>query len=167
MNDTSPETLETLLYKFLHLHELFVQQGTSFADLLAEQKHLVPSVEQQLMRHLQTAMQRVDKTLEEAVNKMASGSVQTLVRASEETQRALESACTFARYRFWRELCMTVGCSVIASLLSVWLLMPRPVLPLNAAQMRFYELGKHFDVFYQALSKSEQAQLLDRIEKRD
>ena len=178
-----PETLEILLYKFLSLHDLLVNQQVLlekhtenlakqmvvFSEMLLAQGTLESSFQQQFSDSLQRMTHALGQTLgteaTDAFLKPIVPFVKKLERASEQTQQALESARVFAHHRFWREFWMTVGCSVFSSLFIVWLLMPKPVLPLNEDQMAIYQWGTRFHTLYQNLSKKDQTAVWNRLVK--
>ncbi len=177
-------SLENILYKFLSLHDLIAKQQhllqlqneqltkeiASLAEVIAQHQKLEPAIRQQLAVSVQMVAKNLGTKLGEETRKAMYQAIdQTayqLQRASEQTHRALENAHAFANHRFWKELAITLACSIISSILSVWLLIPAPTVPLTNEQMALYQLGNNFNDLYQKLPKREQKQLWDRLERK-
>lgn len=62
----------------------------------------------------------------------------------------------------WKIILASVASSILTSLLIVWLLMPKPTLPLSELQLARYELGKTFSDVFNGLPKEKQEWFLNK-----
>ncbi len=176
------DALEAILYQFLSVHDLIEKQRIAlaqqnddlatltqaFSEQVQQLQQLDTAIRQHIARSLQMATKEVGVQLgEETRNVMATALVQTVAQlnqAADNTYRVLNAV----QYQglFWQRLGLTVACSVLASVVSVSLLMPAPTLPLTPEQITRCQLGNKVDRLMSQLTPKEQQLIWDKLQKK-
>lgn len=172
---TSPDkAAQAVLYKFLKLHDRMMldrlelakqteQLETSVKDFSGHVEHFAgidERVRKALANHIQAASKQVGAELGEEASKAAVKQVEyaldQLQRGINNTHHLLEQATQEAKFSLLRSISIAIATGIIAGLLTVWLFIPKPTLPLTDEQMKAYRLGTVVYKAWPQLKKAEQ-----------
>jgi hypothetical protein len=187
MNDTEThpgliieDRLKAIVYQFVALYErwsedrqIAAKQGAEIAELVTvftnqvkEFKALEPKVRQHLTSSIENAIFDAAQKIGTVISKEATRTTEQIARRLLDVTHRTEETLT----RYQKETIMTgwkvIGAAIIstiaASLLIVWLLIPKPtyMLPLTDEQMRVLTSGRLLYMVWPKLSKQEQDHLL-------
>lgn len=176
------EALETILYKFLSLHDAMDKQRVTlehqnedltvliqaFTEEIQKYQQFDTAIRQQIAMSIQVATKSLGHHLGEEAQKTMTVAISDIAyqlhHAADKTQQTLQKAQERAQDAVWKRLLGTVLCAVFASVASVWLLMPTPTLPLTQDQLKLYQLGQDFSRQMNKLSEHEQKTILDKLQ---
>lgn len=171
---TQEDQLKAILYQFITLYERWAEdrqaaakQGTDTAQLVnifIEQvkrfQELEPQVRQQIISSIQNANTNAVKTISEEIGKEATQAVENTARQLshrvEQVQKTLGAYQNEVAKTQWQIILTTMLTSIVTCLLLVWLLIPKPTLPLTEEQLNYLGNGKMLELVWPKLSKQEQ-----------
>lgn len=171
---TMEDRLKAIAYQFIALYErwsedrqLAAKQGADTAELVklfTEQvknfKTLEPNVREQIRVSIQNAISSSAKTIGEEIGKEANRATENTVRqlanATEKTEQTLRHYQSEVITTQWKVIGISVFTTIVTCLLLVWLLIPKPTLPLTDAQVKDLYSGQAMDAVWPQLSKQEQ-----------
>jgi len=181
---TQEERLKAIVYQFISLYErwsedrqLAAKQGADTAALIktfTEQVEQFKTLEPEVRRHIVSSIQRstvdaanvISEKIRQEANHAIENTVQQLADAVERAERVLHAQQKNIRTNQWKIITCTVLTTLAASLLLVWLLMPKPVLPLTPKQMTYLSNGQAMEVIWPTLSKKERAHFLKLVQAK-
>lgn len=170
---TQEERLKAILYQFITLYERWAEdrqaaakQGadtTQLVNIFIEQvkrfKELEPQVRQQILTSIQNTTTSAVKTISEEIGKEATRAVESTARqltnSVEQTQRTLGAYQQEVVTTQWKVILTTAVTTIATCLLLVWLLMPKPTLPLTDDQIKDMYGGKLMTLVWPKLSEKE------------
>lgn len=176
---TMEDRLKAIAYQFIALYErwsedrqLAAKQGADTAELVklfTEQvknfKTLEPNVREQIRVSIQNAISSSAKTIGEEIGKEANRATENTVRqlanATEKTEQTLRHYQSEVITTQWKVIGISVFTTIVTCLLLVWLLIPKPTLPLTDAQVKDLYSGQAMDAVWPQLSKQEQQHWLE------
>jgi len=172
------DRLKAIAYQFITLYERWsedrqaaAKQGADTAELIqlfTEQvkgfKELEPKVRQQILESIQNAAAGVAKTVAEATTKEATRATeaitQQLASATQQAENTLNHYQADVIANQWKMIGITAITTIITCLLLVWLLIPKPTLPLTNDQIKDLRSGQLMALVWPKLTKKEQAHWL-------
>lgn len=178
------EALETVLYKFLSLHDAIDKQRLTlerqnedltvliqaFTEEVQKYQQLDTAIRRQIAMSIQAATKNLGNHLGEEAKKAMFTAVNDIAcqlnHAADKTHQVLKEAQEQAQDNVWKRLLWTVLCSVLASLACVWLLMPKPTLPLTKAELELYQLGNTVNRLMANLTEREQQLIWDKLQRK-
>jgi hypothetical protein len=176
--------LKAIAYQFIALYERWsedrqvaAKQGADTAELVkqfSEQvksfKELEPKVRREFVASIQSATSSAFEKIGETIGKEATRATEQvtnqLTKVTEKAERTLTKYESELIANLWKIIGATVVSSIVASFLIVWLLIPRPTLPLTDNQIKDLRGGQLMDLVWPKLSKQEQQhwhQLADNL----
>lgn len=174
---THEEKLEALVFKFITLYDRISEDRLVGAKLSADTKKLVTQFVDQVNRFeklipavcdaLASAIKRVianaanevSQEINHAAFRATENIAEKLKSAASDTEQTLLRANAEAKHHFLKTILISVGSAIASSLLIVWLLMPKPTLPLFPSQIEAMHYGDALVSVFPKLSKSEQTHL--------
>lgn len=171
---TQEDRLKAIAYQFIALYErwaedrqLAAKQGadtTELIQLFTEQvknfKELEPHVRQQLLVSIQNIISGATKKIGEEIGKEANRATEHVTQQLTHTvQCAQQTLDTYQREVVttqWKIIAISALTTVATCFLLVWLLIPRPALPLTDDQIKDMYGGKLMALVWPKLTKSEQ-----------
>jgi hypothetical protein len=168
---TMEDRLEAIAYQFVVLYErwsedrqLASKQGADTAELVrlfTEQvenfKELEPNVRYRLVTSIQSEISKSSERIGEEVGKGAIHATEKIIK--ELSYVTEKTANTLAQYKAeiittpWKVISATVLTTMMTSLLLVWMLIPKPTLPLTNEQLKFLNDGIIKALIWSKLSK--------------
>jgi hypothetical protein len=176
---TQEEQLEAILFQFVNLYERWAEdrqktakQGADiekFIKQFASEVDRFSAVENAVIAKLKNSLDHTTVSISEMVHGAVSHAVDRSIddTAKKIKDSALHAENIFSEYQsslnwsHWKLTAITALSSIVASLLIVWWLMPKPTLPLTDAQITTYRNGLMFNGFWPKLSKRQQNWLLN------
>ncbi len=168
------ERLKGIAYQFIALYERWsedrqvaAKQGADTAELVqlfTEQvkgfQTLEPKVRQQIVASIHNAAAGVAKTVAEATAKEATRATeaitQQLTRVTQQAENTLNHYQADVITNQWKLIGITAITTIITCLLLVWLLIPKPTLPLSNEQITYLNSGIMMELVWPKLTKKEQ-----------
>jgi len=181
MSLTSEEQLEAILFQFVNLYErwsedrqLLMKYAMSTTDLLKVFKEEVSSfqaseeqVREAIIKSIHVASTNAVGALANEVGKKALDAVNSVTNKLKNSVDSAEKILQEYQHSIKRSQRKIIGISflttIVTSLLVVWLLIPRPTLPLTDEQMDVMHMGYAFNAIYDKLSKEDQDRLTKLI----
>jgi hypothetical protein len=176
---TPEEHMESILFQFVNLYERWsedrqvaAKQGADVARLVKEfsgEVERFSEIEDAVIVKLGNGLTRTT----DGISKMVHGAVaQAVDKAFDESARKIQESTyraerLFAEYQsslnlsHWKTIAITAVTSIAACLLIVWLLMPKPTLPLTDKQIETYQSGEVFENVWPKLSIKQKQWILD------
>lgn len=172
--------LEAILYEFVNLHETLSQNAASrdsemagcikqFTIQLKELEKLEETVRDDIRASIRKEAENTaiyyGQTIGDAARNRVDSAIANLREASN------ESATTFIRYQSefrlaqWKIILASIVASVFVSLLALFFLVPKPILPLTDLQLKRYELGNTFFEAWKTLPKEKQDWFLNKTKR--
>ena len=177
LSASSKENLEDVLFKYLALHERWGEDRQDLAKQNAELAKLLhrftaqvdkfKDYEQQLNQQIAAGIYKAAQDMSlRATKDFISDSKKEIESLSSDLSRTLQKTTdTLNHYQknessntLWIMLTAFIM-PIVVSLLIVFLLTPKPTLPLTDQQMLTYQNGQFFNSFWGKLSKQEQKRL--------
>jgi len=173
--------LEAVLYEFVKLHESMSNDAykrdaeaggriKQFTLQLQDFEKLAETVRNDIRTSVRQEAENTavyfSKTIGEAVHKEIEPTVRKLRDVVDESERALSCYQTSIGFANWYILVLSISSSIFVSLFIVWLLMPRPTLPLTDLQLKKYELGEEFSEVWQTLPKAKKDWFLNKTKNK-
>lgn len=170
---TSEEHLEAILFQFVNLYERWsedrqvtVKQSSDLAKFVkefAQQVNQFATLEEKVRNDIHTSIRReaentavyFSKTIGEAARSEVEPTVRKLSEAVDESENVLHRYRSSLRFANWAMVAVSVASSILASLLIMWWLIPKPTLPLTSQQVRYLVTGESFNEIWPKLSKTE------------
>ena len=170
---TLEDRLKAIAYQFIALYERWsedrqfaAKQGADIAELVTlftEQvnafKTLEPNVREQILVSIQNATSNAAKTIGEEVGKEAIRATESIARqlatSSEKAEQILQHYQCEVVTTQWKVIGISVFTTMITCLLLVWLLIPKPTLPLRDEQIHYLENGMMMERVWPKLSQKE------------
>jgi ElaB/YqjD/DUF883 family membrane-anchored ribosome-binding protein len=191
MSQTPPEPhltledrLKAIAYQFVALYErwsedrqLAAKQGADTAELvqLLRQQvdafgQLEPAVRARVAQSIHQAasesIQSVREGVEQQTREAVSQSAERLTVSIQAAERTLMTYQQVTRHHHWQVIGVAVASTITTSLLLVWLLVPRPTLPLSAEQVSALQIGTLVEKVWPDLSKKEQQRWLKTLKAK-
>lgn len=170
----SPEEhLESILFQFVTLYERWsedrqvaAKQGADIAKFVkefAQQISHFKLLEERVRENINTSIQTeaknmavyMGRTVGDAASKEVEPTVRKLRDAVDESENVLSRYRSTLSFANWEMVAVSVAASVLASLLIVWWLVPKPTLPLTSQQARYLVTGESFNEIWPKLTKAE------------
>lgn len=171
------ETLEDLLFKYCALYERWGEDRKELAKQSAEITKLVNRFAAQLDKFKdldQEIKRQISTSIRQAANEMSSQASKEFIEriskdvkaATQDLERGVEKATDKLKEYYYQEkfsklwyaaICYVMP--ILVSLLLVWIMMPKPTLPLTDQQLNTYQEGQFLHQFWSKLSKKEQDRL--------
>lgn len=179
------DRLKGIAYQFLKLYERWSEDRQVFNKNMAKQEEVLKlftsqlnnleKLEPQVRKELIVSIQNAIKSASQEIGKMIGESVTfEMDEACIELQKRINKANEMLEKHQENEknsllitIALMIGASIASSLLIVWLLMPKPTLPLTDDQMGVYHDGQFLNDFWPKLSKKEQQHLTNLANKPD
>jgi hypothetical protein len=173
------ERLKAIAYQFIALYERWsedrqvaAKQGADTAELVhlfTEQvkgfKTLEPKVRQQIVTSIQNAAAGVAKTVAEATAKEATRATEAIAEqlaiVTQQAKNTLNHYQADVVANQWKIMGVTAVTTIITCLLLVWLLIPKPTLPLSNEQIKYLNSGIMMELVWPKLTKKEQQHWLE------
>lgn len=174
---TQEERLQALVYKFLQLYDrlseerlMAAKQNAEIAEVvnaLTEQvKHfeaLEGKVRQEIAVNIRQAAAKAAQTVGKELQEVATPSMEEakkrLIAAAERAEQVIQQTQRDAKSMVWFSILGLFALPIIVSLLTVWLLIPKPTYPLTDRQLTLLTTGYQISQIWDKLSKKEQARL--------
>lgn len=176
--NTVEDRLKVLLYQFVDLqaqwseaHVATTQQREAVTESLTRLNEVIQSLKEQQSTQQptilpdQAAIQKIVSTLGQAAKEEAQHSVDEIQFAAQEARRVLASYQTQVLGSHWKLILTTVFTTITTCFLIVWLLIPRPTLPLTKIQLKELSVGQALHTLWPKLSKKEQDHLTVLIDQ--
>lgn len=185
MNDseTHPELamedrLKAIAYQFIALYDRWsedrqvaAKQGAQVEELVAlftEQvqsfKELEPKVRRHLAKSIENATFEAAERIGEIIGREATRATDQiaghLLEVTKRTEQTLMRYETETMMTQWKVICISTLTTIVTCLLLVWLLIPRPTLPLTSNQIEDLASGHLLGKVWSKLSKQEKDHLL-------
>ena len=175
---TQEERLTAIAYQFVQLYERWsedrqvaAKQGADIAEfvkLFAEQvenfEALETNVRKTLITSIQGAMTQSAKAVGDEIRRAANQTLeevnQRLLMTVGRAEKAIDDTQRHAQSISWFAVMGLLVLPIITSLLIVWLLVPKPTLPLTNGQLNLLSNGYRLNQVWDKLSKKEQDHLL-------
>ena len=177
----SEERLKGIAYQFLKLYERWSEDRQvlnahlatqaemlkTFSAQLKNFESLEPQVRDQLVNNIHKAAKSIShemgSMMQQVIGKVVTFEVESatkkLSQVINDTANTLKNYQANAENNLIKTIGITVGTTLVASLLIVWLLIPKPTLPLTGDQLNTYYNGQLLNEFWPKLSKKEQQHL--------
>lgn len=170
----SEERLEAVLYQFISLYERWsedrqvaAKQGANAAKLVqyfTEQvknfEQLESGVKRSIIESIREVSKSVGKQISDAALQVAAEQIDRTVKelqfSAKNAQSVLESYKREVISTQWKVICATVGATIATCSLLVWLVIPKPVIPLTDKQIEVLRSGQLMNLVWPKLSKKEQ-----------
>jgi hypothetical protein len=171
---TSEEQLEAILFQFVTLYDRIAEdrqvtakQGADIAKFVKEFAREVTqfsSLEEKVRNDIHACIKNEAKSMTTDIGKSLARTafseteptINKLREATNDARRLLNVYYAEMSTTHWKIILAAVASSILTSLLIVWLLMPKPTLPLSDLQLTRYELGKTFSEVWGGLPKEKQ-----------
>lgn len=101
-------------------------------------------------------------SIEDAATQEIEPVVRKLKQAVYDAGNILQRYNSAFDFTHWKIIGITAFSSIAASLLIVWFLIPKPILPLTSKDLQIYDLGKSFAEVWPTLSKEKQNWILGK-----
>jgi exonuclease VII large subunit len=168
------QRLESVLFQFVQLYERWSEDRQVVAklansikelgDVLIQQMQrfgeLEPQVRRKIEESISIASNQVGRIVSEEANKSALNQVKHTVDQLEATvERARKAILTYEREvvsMHWKVIIGAVITTVLTCVFLVWLVIPKPAVPMTNDQVRVLTNGKLFDVIWPKLTEKEQ-----------
>lgn len=168
------QRLEGVLFQFVQLYERWAEDRQVVAklassikelgDVLVQQMkkfgELEPQVRRKIEESISIASNQVGRIVGDEANKSALNQVKHTVDQLEATvERARRAIVTYEKEvvsMHWKVIIGSVVATVLTCVLLVWLVIPKPAVPMTEDQVRLLTNGKLFDVIWPKLTKKEQ-----------
>ena len=178
---TLEDRLKAIAYQFVALYERWsedrqvaAKQGAETAELVALLTQQVmafgqlePAVRARISESIQQAaresIQAVREGVECQTREAVSQSAEQLTASAQRAEKALLNYQQLTRHHHWQVIGVAVLSTITTSLLLVWLLIPRPALPLTAEQVLDLQLGHEVAQVWPELTKDERKHLLAQL----
>ena len=175
---TEEERLKAIAYQFIALYERWsedrqvaAKQGADIAEfvkLFSEQvqsfKTLETEVRQAIITSIQQASTHVAKTVAEETSKEATRATEKLTQQLAHAVRDAEANLKVYQQEViawqWKVIGITMVTTLATCLLLVWLLIPKPTLPLSNEQIKYLNNGVLMEIVWPKLSKKEKDELM-------
>lgn len=172
--------LEALLYEFVNLHEQLSQNAASrdgeiggrikeFSLRLKELEKLEETVRNDIRASIRKEAENTaiyyGKTIGEAARNQVASSISNLSEAAHEATISLKRYQSEVRLTQWKIIGASIVASVFASVLVIFFLMPKPILPLTGNDLQTYELGKTFSELWPTLPEEKKKWFLKKSHK--
>lgn len=175
---TMEDRLKAIAYQFITLYERWsedrqsaAKQGADTAELVklfTEQvnsfKELEPKVRQHLAVSIQDATSNAAEKIGEVIGKEAIRTTDLIAQQLSQVVNRTENTLTQYEGEIiatqWKVIGITVVTTIATCLLLVWLLIPKPTLPLTSEQVKYLNSGIMLESVWPKLSKSEQQHLV-------
>ncbi len=179
---TQQEHFEALLFRFVTLYDRISEDRQVGAKLSADTKKLVshfvdqvnrfekltPAVCDSLESSIKMMIARISNDVSQEINHSAFRATEEIARrlklTVDETQKTLSSCNLQIKNQFFKTILISVGSAIASSLLIVWLLLPKPTLPLSPVQVEAMHYGSVLVKVWPKLSKSEQRHFIKLID---
>lgn len=180
---TQEERLKAVAYQLMSLYDRLSEERLAFLNQQADMKTLVTQLTEQIKtleaerKHLEVRVREsVHTATHIAAEKIAEKVTQESTRTTANLITKLEETVRTAQVRFttyereitmgqWKGLLMTIGTAIATSLLLVWLLLPKPTLPLSDAQITNLYQGQLVNIVWPKLSMKEQKYFIQAVKK--
>ncbi len=177
------DRLKGIAYQFLKLYERWAEDRQVLNKNMAAFEELLQifisdlkgfrELEGQVRDQIHTSIENGAKHVSHEIGKLVGDSITFEVDlASVELKRGVNEANQILKRYQEREqksllvtMGITIGTAIITSLLIVWLLIPKPTLPLTDNQIADYQNGQLFSKIWPKLSKKEQNHLKELANK--
>ena len=175
---TQEERLTAIAYQFVQLYERWSEDRQIAAKLGADIAELVrlfteqvenfealeTNVRETLIASIQRAMTASAKTVGDEIRQAATRTLEEvntrLLTTVAKAERTIADTRQYVKSTFWVAIAGWIALPIITSLLIVWLLMPKPTLPLSNDQLNTLNDGHTVDWIWSKLSKKEQNSIL-------
>jgi hypothetical protein len=179
------ERLKGIAYQFLKLYERWSEDRQVFNKNMVKQEEVLklftsqlnnleklePQIRKELINSIQnatkSASQEIGKTIGESVTFEMDQACLELKKRINQANEMLEKHQENEKNSLLITIALMVGTAIVSSLLIVWLLMPKPTLPLTDDQLTTYYNGEFYNEFWPKLSKKEQQHLTALASKPD
>lgn len=171
INLSPEERIKTLTFQLVKLHEHCSEDRQTFNKHIADQaeilkqfteqlknfENLEPQVRKQLIDSFQRLVKTVTDEVGAKIGEAATVEIDKTVRRLGEVVSS--AASTLSNYQaliksnFLTAVLMTIGTAIITSLAIVWLLMPKPILPLTGDMLNTYNDGAFMQKIWPKLPK--------------
>ena len=150
---TQEERLTAIAYQFVQLYERWSEDRQVAAKLGADIAELVrlfteqvenfealeTNVKEALIASLQRAMTASAKTVGDEIRQAATRTLEEvnarLLTTVAKAERTIADTRHYVKSTFWVAIAGWIALPIVSSLLIVWLLMPKPTLPLSNDQL--------------------------------
>lgn len=176
---TQEEQLEAILFQFVNLYERWSEDRQKNAKQGADIEKFIKQFSSEVERFStieNAVIGKLKKDLDQttvSISEMVHGAVSHAVdRSLDNSARKIKDSALYAQNIFsecqsslnwshWKLIAITALSSIVASLLIVWLLMPKPTLPLTNKQIDTYQNGQVLESFWDKLSARQKTWLLN------
>ncbi len=173
------DRLKGIAYQFLKLYErwaedrqvfnknmvAFDEMLKLFIDQIKNFENLETKVRQQLLNSISKASiamaEKVGTNVSQAATKAVDETASKLNQVVDHATVVLNAYRTEVQGNHWKIIAASFVTTIITSLIIVFLLIPKPSLPLTDDQLNTYNNGHFFSEFWPKLSKKEQKHLTD------
>ncbi len=181
---TLEDRLKAIAYQFVALYERWsedrqvaAKQGAETAELVALLKQQVmafgqlePAVRARISQSIHQAasesIQAVREGVAQQTRDAVSQSAERLIVSVQTAERTLMGYQQVTRHHHWQVIGVAVASTITTSLLLVWLLIPRPTLPLSAEQVSALQIGSMVEQAWPDLSRKEQRRWLKTLKAK-
>lgn len=182
---TSEEQLEAILFQFVTLYDRIAEdrqvtakQGADIAKFVKEFARDVTqfsSLEEKVRNDIHACIKNeannmtsdIGKSLAKAAFTEVEPIIYKLESASSDARSLLHAYYSDMRTAHWKIIGTAISVSVITSLMIVWLLMPKPALPLTDIQLQKYEMGEMFSSLWRDLPKEKQDWFWNKAKEKE
>ncbi len=177
------DRLKGIAYQFLKLYErwaedrqVFNKNMAAFEEMLKLFTDEIKNFENLEIKVRQQLLSSISKASNAMAEKVGTNVSQSATKAVDETASKLNQVVDHATvvlnaYRtevqgnHWKIIAASFVTTIITSIIIVFLLIPKPSLPLTDDQLNTYNNGHFFSEFWPKLSKKEQKHLMDLANK--
>ena len=176
---TPDEHLKELLFQYVSLYESWsedrkvtAKQGEDiekFVNEFATEVDRFSTIEDAVIAKLKKSLdqttasisERVHVSVSHAVDSSLDGSARKIKDAAQYAQNIFSEYQSSLNWSHWKLIALTVLSSIVTSLLIVWWVMPKPILPLTDTQIATYQHGLMLNSFWDKLTTRQKNWLLN------